>query len=117
MSLNKGTIKRYCLALDLKDDTALIEEYERHHQRIWPEIRKSILDSGILKMEIYRVYNRLFMILETTPEFSFEEKARSDQNDPLVQKWEQLMWTYQQALPGAAKGEKWQLMHRICEIH
>ena len=39
--------RRYCLTLDLKNDPALIAEYKRYHQNIWPEITKSIKDSGI----------------------------------------------------------------------
>ena len=45
-------MKRYCLALDLKDDPQLIAEYEAYHQEIWPEIRDSIVNSGIVDMEI-----------------------------------------------------------------
>ena len=45
--------RRYCLTLDLKDDPALIEEYRKHHETIWPEITKSIKDSGIENIEIY----------------------------------------------------------------
>jgi L-rhamnose mutarotase len=37
-------MKRYCLALDLKDDPALIAEYEVYHRKIWPEIERSIKD-------------------------------------------------------------------------
>lgn len=109
-------MKRYYLALDLKDDPALIEEYERHHRHVWPEIRESILDSGILKMELYRVHTRLFMVLEAEDDFSFERKARMDNGNPVVQKWEELMWAYQQPMPWAAEGEKWQLMEKICAI-
>jgi L-rhamnose mutarotase len=58
-------MKRYCLALDLVDDPLLIEEYEHWHKsdNAWPEIKKSISDSGITNMEIYRLGNRLFMTL------------------------------------------------------
>ncbi len=38
--------KRYCLTLDLKDDPNLIAEYRRHHEKVWPEITKSIRDAG-----------------------------------------------------------------------
>lgn len=106
-------MKRYCLALDLKDDPTLIAEYEQHHQMVWPEILQSIKDSGILQLEIYRVANRLFMILEAEADFSFEQKNAMDAANPHVQQWEQLMWKYQQALPGAKPGEKWMLMQRI----
>jgi len=67
-------MKRYCLALDLKNDPTLIAEYEVYHRKIWPEIEKSIKDSGIDNMEIYRTGNRLFMIMETKDDFSFENK-------------------------------------------
>lgn len=106
-------MKRYCLALDLKDDPTLIAEYEQHHQMVWPEILQSIKDSGIFQLEIYRVANRLFMILEAEADFSFEHKGAMDAANPKVQQWEELMWKYQQALPGAKPGEKWMLMKRI----
>ena len=109
-------MKRYCLALDLKDDPKLIAEYENHHRNVWPEIQKSIRDSGIQKMEIYRTGNRLFMIMETGDSFSFEQKAKSDGANPTVQEWERLMWNYQQALPQARPGEKWIIMNKIFEL-
>lgn len=109
-------MKRYCLALDLKDDPALINEYEAYHKKIWPEIEQSIRESGIERMEIYRFANRLFMIMETRDDFSFEQKAAADAANPRVQEWEALMWKYQQALPGAKPGEKWVLMKKIFEL-
>ncbi len=109
-------MKRYCLALDLKEDPTLISEYEEHHKKIWPEIEKSIRESGIEKMEIFRTGNRLFMIMETTDSFSFYMKSQADTNDPKVQEWEQMLWKYQQALPYAQPGEKWILMDKIFEL-
>lgn len=110
-------MKRFCLALDLKDDAQLISEYENYHKAVWPEIKKSITDSGITNMEIYRVANRLFMIMETTDHFSFEAKATADASNEKVQEWEQLMWKYQQALPTAKPGEKWMLMQKIFSLN
>lgn len=104
---------RYCLALDLQDDAGLIAEYEKWHEKVWPEIKKSIVDSGITEMEIYRTGNRLFMIMETLATFSFEDKMLRDRNDPKVVEWEQLMWKYQKPLPWAKEGEKWILMNCI----
>ena len=109
-------MKRYGLALDLKDDPQLISEYEAYHRAVWPEILKSITDSGILHMEIYRTGNRLFMIMETTDDFSFEAKGQSDLENAKVQEWETLMWKYQQALPHADPGEKWKLMDKIFSL-
>ncbi|MCR8558399.1 L-rhamnose mutarotase [Mucilaginibacter sp. BJC16-A38] len=107
---------RYCLTLDLKDDPALIAEYEQHHEAIWPEIRKSIVDSGITGMEIYRFDNRLFMIMEVDDTFSFDAKGQADAANPKVQEWENLMWKYQQPMKNTLKGEKWVMMKRIFEL-
>src|SRR5262245_47897521 len=108
--------KRYCLALDLKDDAALIADYRRYHEKIWPEITQSIRDAGIEDMEIYLVGTRLFMLMEVNERFSFEAKARADQSNAKVQEWEKLMWRFQQSLPQAKPGEKWMRMERIFKL-
>jgi L-rhamnose mutarotase len=108
--------KRYCLGLDLKDSPQLIEEYKRHHHKVWPEITQSIRDSGIEDMEIYLLGTRLFMIIEVNDRFSFEAKARADQTNPKVQEWENLMWKFQQPLPQARPGEKWILAERVFKL-
>ncbi len=106
-------MKTYALALDLKNDPSLIAAYEEYHQAVWPEILQSIRESGIISLDIYRVENRLFMLIHASDDFSFEQKASADAQNPKVQEWESLMWTYQQALPTAKSGEKWMLMEQI----
>ena len=53
------------------------------------------------------------MIMETNDDFTFERKSKMDEANMKVQEWEQLMWNYQQAIPGSKQGEKWRLMDRI----
>jgi L-rhamnose mutarotase len=107
---------RYCLALDLKDDPKLIAAYEEYHASVWPEIITSIKEADIKALEIYRVANRLFMIIEAGDDFSFEKKAAMDAKNEIVMQWEKLMWEYQQALPTAKPGEKWVLMQKIFSL-
>lgn len=111
-------MKRYCLAVDLKDDPELIAEYEYWHkaENEWPEIRKSILDAGIIYMQIYRTGNRLIMIMDTTDDYDADRKALMDANNPKVQEWEQFMWKFQQRIPWAGEKEKWVPMNRIFEL-
>jgi len=111
-------MKRYCLALDLKDDPKLIAEYEQWHQagNGWPEIHQSITNSGITNMQIYRTGNRMVMIMETTDDFTFERQAELVALNTKVQQWEKLMWGYQQPLPWANDGEKWLLMDQIFQL-
>ena len=109
-------MKRFCLALDLKEDTKLIAEYESYHKNVWPEIIKSIKDAGIEVLDIYRTGNRMFMIIEAGDNFSFEKKSAMDATITKVQEWENLMWKFQQALPWAKTSEKWILMDKIFEL-
>jgi L-rhamnose mutarotase len=111
-----GMSSRYCLTLDLKDDPALIAEYERHHRQVWPEVLQSLRDAGIERADLYRLGTRLVFVLDVSPAFSLGAKAAADAANPVVQRWEQLMWAYQQALPGSAPGEKWRIMTRIFHL-
>ena len=67
----------HVLALDLKNDPALIAQYEARHRAVWPEVRKAT------------------------------------ESDPVIQRWEQLMWTFQAPTPWTPSGEKWVPMARI----
>lgn len=111
--------KRYCLALDLKDDPQLMSEYENWHKpsNAWREITASILDVGVVSMQIYRVFNRLFMIMEVDHTFSFERKKEMDRANEKVQMWEEIMDKYQQLLPGTTPGTKWMLMEKIYDLN
>ena len=66
-----------------------------------------------MNMEIYRTGNRLFMIMETGDDFSFDKKGEMDASNSKVQEWEQLMWKFQKPLPWSKPGEKWILMDKI----
>ena len=108
--------QKFCLALDLKDDPILIAAYKSQHEKVWPDIIKSIKDSGIEVLDIYCTGNRLFMIIEAAADFSFEKKSAADSHNTKVQEWETLMWKFQQALPWAAPNEKWIVMDKIFEL-
>jgi len=109
--------QKYCFALDLNEDSDLIAEYKKYHEKIWPEITESIVNSGIENLNIYCVGNRMFMIIEANETFTFERKGKMDANNPKVKEWEELMWKYQKALPWAKEGEKWMMMDKIFDLH
>jgi L-rhamnose mutarotase len=100
---------RLCLALDLKNDPALIAQYKEWHRPGGPPaaVTRAIREAGIEALEIYLTGNRLFLIMEVAAGFSPEAKAAADAANPDVQRWEKLMWSFQQALPWAAAGQKW----------
>ena len=100
-----------CFALDLKDDPALIAEYEQWHRQVWPEVLEHLRTQGITRCAIHRAGNRLFMITESAGGAATDGGGAT--LPPRVQEWEELMERFQQPLPFAQAGEKWVRMEAI----
>lgn len=98
-------IVRHCLALDLNDEADLISAYEEWHKpgRVPQRVIQSIGGSGIADMQIWQCTDRMFMIMETPPDFDPDKKASHDAETPDVVAWERLMMRLQKALPIAAR--------------
>lgn len=94
--------KRICLALDLKDNKELIEQYKYHHlgENNWPEINEGIRKSGIQMMDIYLIDNRMFMICEVEKDADFDTCWKKISTYPRQSEWAELMSQFIQALPG-----------------
>ena len=110
--------RRFALALDLVEDAELIAQYEAWHQpgRTPAPVIRSILDSGIETMEIYRAGSRMFMLIETNDSYCSESKARSDATNPDVQRWMALMKRFQQPVPAAGPEGTWVEMQRVFRL-
>jgi L-rhamnose mutarotase len=110
--------RRFALALDLVDDAKLIAEYEAWHQpgRTPTPIIRSILESGIENMEIYRSGNRMFMLIEAGDAYSAADKDRADAANPDVQRWSALMKRFQQPVPAAGPDGTWIEMIRVFRL-
>jgi len=117
LSHTEPPLQRYALALDLVDDAQKIAAYEQAHKKIWPEVRDHLRVHGVLDMEIYRLGTRLFMLMEVDPQvYQAEAMAAASLANPVIVKWEALMWTYQLPTPWTPMGEKWVAMERIFSL-
>lgn len=107
--------KRYCKTLLLKDDPELIREYKEVHapSNVWSEITQGMKEIGILDMEIYIHENRLFMIMDTVPDFDHDHAMAELAVKPRQAEWEKYVARFQQTPENTPAGEKWQLMERI----
>jgi len=109
-------MKRICYTLNLKNKKSLIKEYIDHHNNVWPEIIRSMKDSGIVNAEIYNFSNRLFLLIEVNKTFSEERKKDLDKKNKFVIKWEKMMLKYQELIPNSPEGQKWVKMNKIFEL-
>lgn len=110
--------KRYCKTMLLKDDPDLISEYRQVHApgAAWPEVTKGAKEAGIIDLEIYIAGNRLFMIMDTVPDFEHDKVMLELSKKPRQQEWEIFVSRFQDTSPSASSKEKWQLMERIFEM-
>lgn len=111
--------KRYCKTLTLKKDAQLIEEYKKVHApgAAWPEITQGMSEVGIVDMEIYLFDNRLFMIMDTVPDFNHDSAMAELAKKPRQSEWEAYVSAFQQTSAEATADEKWQLMERIYKMN
>jgi L-rhamnose mutarotase len=100
----------------LKDDATAIAEYKRYHVKIWPEVKQSLFEAGVEKMEIYLLGTRMFMIMDVNNSFALSAKAALDLANAKVQEWETIMHGFQKQLPGAAPDQYWMVMERVFSL-
>lgn len=112
-------VKRYVQTMELKDDAALIAEYQRRHSQgeAWPEILEGIRQVGILDMQIFILGTQLVMIVETPLDFDWDRAMARLATLPRQQEWEDYMAIFQQCKPGATSDEKWQMMRRMFYLY
>ena len=114
----KSEYKRYCKTLELKDDPILIKEYIGVHApgAVWPEITQGMREVGIIDMEIYIYKTRLFMIMDTVPDFDHDKAMAELAKKPNQSKWEAYVSKFQKTSSSASADEKWQLIERIFKM-
>ena len=108
---------RQCLMLDLRDDPALITDYEARHRVIWPEVAAHLRSHGVTGMQIYRLGTRLCMVMDTDDSiFDADRMAHVAATDPRLIAWEEQMWRYQVPTPWTPAGAKWVVAEPIFDL-
>jgi L-rhamnose mutarotase len=112
------SFKRYCKTLNLQNNDKLIEGYRKIHSKgaAWPEITQGMREVGIIDMEIYIFKTRLFMIMDTIPEFDHDKAMAELSEKPRQSEWEKYVSKFQETSSTATADEKWQLIERIYKM-
>jgi L-rhamnose mutarotase len=103
-------MKSYALTLQLVDDPAVIAEYERQHQAVWPSVLARLREVGITRMQIFRNGTTLFMYIDTTDEFDPARDFPRVNDDAESKRWNEWMATMQCKDPNAKAEEWWMLL-------
>jgi L-rhamnose mutarotase len=109
-------MRRYVLAVDLKDDPGVIAAYREYHRHVWPEVVGSLRRAGIVTMDIYVLERRAVMVLETDGRDPAGCFAMHQAAGPRVAEWEALMKSLQQPPPGGQPGDWWVQMEPLFSL-
>lgn len=109
-------MQRFIQTLDLVDNPEAIEKYEEAHRSVWPEITDGIKAVGITRMDIYRLGNRMVMVLEMPDDVDRDAAMARLATLPRQAEWEEFVGRFQQCEPGSTSAGKWKEMTRIFRL-
>ena len=75
-----------------------------------------MIDVGILDMEIYINGTRLFMIMDTIPDFDHDKAMAELATKPRQSEWEAYVSKFQQTSAEASADDKWRMIERIYKL-
>ncbi|MBS1855837.1 MAG: L-rhamnose mutarotase [Acidobacteria bacterium] len=101
-------LPRYAFNLRIKADC--IEEYEREHTRVWPELLAKLKEVGIHDYSIFRRGQDLTLVLRCADfDRAWDELAK----DPVNQRWQEFMSRLFEAVPGHQPGERFAMCKEV----
>jgi L-rhamnose mutarotase len=99
---------RYAFKLRIKADA--IEEYEREHARVWPELLAKLKEVGISEYSIFRRGQDLVLSLRVD---DFEKAWETLDRDPVNQRWQEFMARLFEPVPDQQAGERFAMMKEV----
>jgi len=99
---------RYAFKLRIKPEA--IEEYEREHTRVWPELLQKLKEVGISEYSIFRRGQDLVLTLRVA---DFEKAWDELDRDPVNQRWQQFMSRLFEPVPDKEPGERFAMMKEV----
>ena len=87
-----------------------IEEYEREHKSVWPELLAKLKQVGISDYSIFRRDQDLFLCMKVE---DFDRAWDELDRDPVNQQWQQEMSRLFEPVPGIRDGEGFAMMKEV----
>jgi L-rhamnose mutarotase len=92
-----------------------IEEYERLHADVWPEVLSRIAASNVTNYSIFRHGDVLFSYMEYVGDNLDADMALMAE-DPITKKWWAVCGPLQKPLEDRAKGEWWKAIPEVFHV-
>ena len=99
---------RYAFKLRVRAEA--LEEYDREHQRVWPELLRKLKEAGISDYSIFRRGQDLFLTLRVD---DFERAWDELDRDPVNRRWQEFMSRLFEPVPDLRPGERFAMMQEV----
>ena len=103
-------MQRYGHVIRVKGDR--LKEYTECHAAVWPAVLEKISDCNIRNYSIFHKDGLLFACFEYVGD-NFESDMQKMADDPMTQKWWDLVKPMQEPLETRAPGEWWAAMDEV----
>ena len=97
-------------AFKLRIKAECVEEYDREHQRVWPELLAKLKEVGISDYSIFRRGQDLLLVLRVD---DFEKAWNELDRDPVNQRWQEFMGRLFEPVPDKQPGERFAMMREV----
>jgi len=103
-----STMQRVAFKLRIKNNA--IEEYERDHRAVWPELLAKLKQVGISDYSIFRRGQDLILVMKVTDfDFAWQQLA----NDPVNLSWQEKMAKYFEPVPDLKPSERFAMLTEV----
>ncbi len=101
-------MSRTAFRLRIKADA--IEDYERDHKQVWPELLAKLKEVGISDYSIFRRGQDLALVMRVV---DFEGAWAALENDPVNLRWQKEMAKYFEPVNDIQPGERFAMMKEV----
>ncbi len=99
---------RYAFQLRIRADA--IDDYEREHARVWPELLAKLKAVGISEYSIFRRGQDLVLSLRVD---DFDRAWNELDRDPVNRRWQEFMAPLFEPVPDQQPGERFAMMKEV----
>src|SRR5690349_24444071 len=100
-------------AFQLRIKAECVEEYDREHQRVWPELLAKLKEVGISDYSIFRRGQELVLVLRVD---DFEKAWDELDRDPVNQRWQEFMSRLFEPVADQQPGERFAMMQEVFHL-
>jgi len=98
------------VAFQLRLRPGTVDEYEKAHQQVWPQLLAKLKEVGISHYSIFRRGLDLFLVMNVS---DFERAWEILDKDPTNLRWQAEMTRFFEPITGLAPGERFAMMKEV----